>query len=34
MKSVGRKKGKWLDTVYMQLSLGAGDSTALENEPT
>ena len=34
MKSVGHKKGKWLDTVYMQLSLGAGDSTALENEPT
>jgi L-amino acid N-acyltransferase YncA len=33
MKSVGRKKGKWLDTVYMQLSLGDGDSTAPETEP-
>ncbi len=28
MKSVGRKKGKWLDTVYMQMALGDGDSTA------
>ena len=26
MKSVGRKFGRWLDTVYMQLELGAGDS--------
>jgi phosphinothricin acetyltransferase len=27
MKSVGRKFGRWLDTVYMQRSLGAGDTT-------
>jgi L-amino acid N-acyltransferase YncA len=26
MKSVGHKFGRWLDTVYMQRSLGAGDS--------
>jgi L-amino acid N-acyltransferase YncA len=34
MKSVGRKKGKWLDTVYMQLPLGEGDSSAPETEPS
>lgn len=34
MKSVGRKKGKWLDTVYMQLPLGEGDSSAPAIEPT
>lgn len=33
MKSVGRKMGKWLDTVYMQLPLGDGDSTAPAIEP-
>ena len=27
MKSVGRKFGRWLDTVYMQRSLGPGDTT-------
>lgn len=32
MRSVGRKHGRWLDTVYMQLSLGAGDKTAPEIE--
>jgi L-amino acid N-acyltransferase YncA len=26
MKSVGRKHGRWLDTVYLQLALGPGDS--------
>jgi phosphinothricin acetyltransferase len=26
MRSVGRKFGRWLDTVYMQRALGAGDS--------
>lgn len=26
MRSVGRKFGRWLDTVYMQIALGAGDS--------
>jgi L-amino acid N-acyltransferase YncA len=33
MKSVGRKFGKWLDTVYLQLSLGAGDTCAPDVEP-
>ena len=33
MKSVGRKKGKWLDTVYMQLPLGEGDTSAPNREP-
>lgn len=27
LKSVGFKKGQWLDTVLLQRSLGAGDST-------
>jgi phosphinothricin acetyltransferase len=27
MRSVGRKHGRWLDTVYMQLALGEGDET-------
>ena len=27
MKAVGLKFGRWLDTVYMQRALGAGDST-------
>jgi phosphinothricin acetyltransferase len=32
MVSAGRKFGRWLDTVYMQKALGAGDSTAPEEE--
>lgn len=32
MRSVGRKFGKWLDTVYLQLALGAGDSAPPEHE--
>jgi len=32
MKSVGRKFGRWLDTLYMQLSLGAGDGKAPDHE--
>lgn len=32
MRSVGRKKGKWLDTVYLQIALGAGDTTPPEHE--
>ena len=32
MRSVGRKHGRWLDTLYMQLSLGAGDSALPEIE--
>jgi len=33
MKSVGRKFGRWLDTLYFQLALGAGDSAPPEVEP-
>lgn len=33
MKSVGRKFGLWLDTVYMQRTLGKGDTCAPEIEP-
>lgn len=32
MRSVGRKFGRWLDTLYMQRSLGAGDSEAPGDE--
>jgi phosphinothricin acetyltransferase len=27
MRSVGRKHGRWLDTVYLQVALGEGDTT-------
>ena len=33
MISVGRKRGRWLDTVYLQLALGDGDSTPPSTEP-
>ena len=33
MRSVGRKHGLWLDTLYMQRALGQGDDTAPEEEP-
>lgn len=33
MRSVGRKKGQWHDTVYMQLALGPGDSEPPPSEP-
>lgn len=33
MRSVGRKFGTWLDSVYMQLELGEGDRTAPHREP-
>lgn len=33
MTSVGRKHGRWLDTVYLQRSLGRGDSGPPEVEP-
>ncbi len=33
MRSVGRKFGRWLDTVYMQRALGPGDGTGPEREP-
>ena len=33
VKSVGYKHGKWLDTVYLQLALGPGDTTPPEKVP-
>jgi phosphinothricin acetyltransferase len=33
MRSVGRKLGRWLDTLYMQKSLGPGDAVPPEVEP-
>ena len=33
MRSVGRKFGRWLDTVYMQLALGDGDTCDPAWEP-
>ena len=33
MRSVGRKFGRWLDTIYMQRALGQGDSMPPEREP-
>lgn len=33
MRSVGRKFGRWLDSVYMQRALGAGDSQPPSKEP-
>jgi phosphinothricin acetyltransferase len=33
MRSVGRKAGQWLDTLYMQRALGQGDDTPPEVEP-
>ena len=33
MRSVGRKLGRWLDTLYMQKSLGPGDAIPPELEP-
>ena len=33
LTSVGRKHGRWLDTLYLQLSLGAGNSTPPQHEP-
>ncbi len=33
MRSVGRKFGRWLDTVYMQRALGVGDSVPPDHEP-
>jgi L-amino acid N-acyltransferase YncA len=34
MKSVGRKFGRWLDTVYMQRALGLGDNEPPDREAT
>jgi phosphinothricin acetyltransferase len=33
MRSVGRKFGRWLDTVYMQIALGAGATVPPAKEP-
>lgn len=33
MRSSGRKAGRWLDTLYMQRALGAGDTTPPQEEP-
>jgi phosphinothricin acetyltransferase len=33
LKSVGRKHGKWIDVLHMQLALGDGDATPPEKEP-
>lgn len=33
MRSIGRKFGRWLDTLFMQRALGAGDSEPPESEP-
>ena len=33
LKSIGRKHGRWLDTVYMQLALGEGVRTPPPEEP-
>ncbi len=33
LRAIGRKHGGWLDTVCMQLALGAGDSTPPLQEP-
>lgn len=33
LQSVGRKHGQWLDLIYMQRPLGAGDNAAPEKEP-
>ncbi|MCA1661254.1 MAG: N-acetyltransferase family protein [Novosphingobium sp.] len=33
MRGVGRKGGRWLDTLYMQRALGQGDATPPDAEP-
>ena len=33
LRAIGRKHGRWLDTVYMQLPLGDGDSAPPPEEP-
>lgn len=33
LRSIGRKHGRWLDTVYMQLALGAVDGASPLAEP-
>lgn len=33
MRAIGRKHGRWLDTLYMQRALGPGESRPPEREP-
>ena len=33
MKAIGRKQGRWLDNVYMQVQLGEGAATPPAEEP-
>ena len=33
MRAIGRKHGRWLDTLYMQRALGPGDTLPPEEEP-
>lgn len=33
LANVGRKHGRWLDVVYMQRALGAGDTAPPDHEP-
>lgn len=33
LRASGRKHGRWLDTVFMQLPLGGGDSSPPDKEP-
>jgi phosphinothricin acetyltransferase len=33
MQAIGRKHGRWLDTVYMQRALGEGDGAPPREEP-
>jgi phosphinothricin acetyltransferase len=33
LPAVGRKFGRWLDTAYMQIALGAGDREPPAREP-
>ena len=33
MRSVGRKHGRWLDTLYMQRALGVGDGSPPDEKP-
>lgn len=33
LHAIGRKHGRWLDNIYMQIALGDGDTTAPGEEP-
>jgi phosphinothricin acetyltransferase len=33
MRGVGRKFGRWLDSLFMQRALGTGDGAPPEKEP-